>query len=653
MASTVKFDDLLRFKFLSRPLFSPDGTRAAYVLAQADLEKDGYNRNIWLCDLQHGSTRQITFSGEEKVYTWSRDGQSLYFISGRDGKKDSSALYQLPLKGGEAYRLVMIDQPVLDLWELPGGKLLLKTVYTPKEPNPENAHYAVYTQIPFWQNGKGFTGQKRTALAVWSPDGSEMKRLTPESMDVMSCVLSHDRKKALVIATDYKTVRPLANHVYELDLASGEMTCLSEGLKYGFKAAGWSDGRVIVVAGNLERYGERGNPTIYELKDRTMTCLAPDLDSSFHNSIASDCRYGVELQIGIVGDAGVTYISTQGVTSQLHLNDLCGNDRQLTEGLISTDCFDCYDGRALIVGTKGLELQELYLLESSHKGKMTQLTHHNDAMKEFSLSEPVHNSVDNGEGTQLDCWYLKPAGFEAGKKYPLILDIHGGPKGTYGAGYFHEMQCWAALGYIVLYTNPRGGDGRGSVFSDIRGHYGQGDYHDIMSVVDWAVNNLDFVDSSRMGVTGGSYGGFMTNWIISHTDRFKCAASQRGICNWISFEGVSDIGFHFGPDQQGGSSPVTDPRGAWDASPLKYVANVKTPTLFIHSAEDFRCPPEQAFQFFTALQVLGVETRLCYFAGENHELSRSGHPRNRLARLREITSWMDRFLKGQCTADDA
>ena len=167
-------------------------------------------------------------------------------------------------------------------------------------------------------------------------------------------------------------------------------------------------------------------------------------------------------------------------------------------------------------------------------------------MTQFQLSQPEHYTVDNGEGLTIDCWYMKTVGAEPGKKYPTIFDIHGGPKATYGALYFHETQCWTALGYAVIFCNPRGGDGRGNEFADIRGFYGVKDYQDFNAMLDWAVAHLDFIDAERLGVTGGSYGGYMTNWMISHSDRFKCAASQRGICNWISFDGVSDIGWYFG-----------------------------------------------------------------------------------------------------------
>jgi dipeptidyl aminopeptidase/acylaminoacyl peptidase len=215
---------------------------------------------------------------------------------------------------------------------------------------------------------------------------------------------------------------------------------------------------------------------------------------------------------------------------------------------------------------------------------------------------------------------------------------------VYGTVLFHEMQYWAQNGYAVVFCNPTGSDGGGNKFADIRGRYGETDYRDIMAFVDTALKSFDFLDEARMGVTGGSYGGFMTNWIIGHTDRFRCAVTQRSIANWISFSNMSDIGDFFGGDQVG-STCWKDIEQMWRQSPLKYADRVKTPTLVLHSDNDYRCPVAEGIQMFYALRQNGVPTRLCVFHGENHELSRSGKPKNRVRRLKEITCWMDKYLK--------
>lgn len=211
--------------------------------------------------------------------------------------------------------------------------------------------------------------------------------------------------------------------------------------------------------------------------------------------------------------------------------------------------------------------------------------------------------------------------------------------------FFHEMQYWSNIGYVVMFCNPRGSDGRGgNEFADIRGKYGTIDYEDIMEFVNVVIENFSFIDKDRLGVTGGSYGGFMTNWIIGHTNRFKAAASQRSIANWISKFGTTDIGYYFVEDQQA-ATPWTNFEKLWFHSPMKYADRVKTPTLFIHSEEDYRCWLAEGLQMFTSLKYNGVEAKLVMFRGENHELSRSGKPKHRIRRLKEISDWFDKYLK--------
>ena len=294
------------------------------------------------------------------------------------------------------------------------------------------------------------------------------------------------------------------------------------------------------------------------------------------------------------------------------------------------------------VGFRELKLQELYKLENSEEIQITDFNGWVNKVKK--LSYPERLTFQTKEGITIEGWVMKPVDYEEGKKYPAILNIHGGPKTVYGEIFFHEMQYWANEGYVVFFCNPRGSDGRGNAFADIRGKYGTVDYEDIMKFTDVVLEKYPFINKERVGVTGGSYGGFMTNWIIGHTNRFKAAVSQRSISNWISKFGTTDIGYYFVEDQQA-ATPWSDVEKLWFHSPLKYANKVQTPTLFIHSEEDYRCWTVEAFQMFTALKYHGVEARLCLFKGENHELSRSGKPKHRIRRLKEITNWFNKYLK--------
>ena len=265
---------------------------------------------------------------------------------------------------------------------------------------------------------------------------------------------------------------------------------------------------------------------------------------------------------------------------------------------------------------------------------------------EHKIVKPIEIKFKSSTGKDLKGYVLPPVDRKPGRKYPAVLDIHGGPKTAYGTVFFHEMQYWANEGYAVFFTNPTGSSGRGSEFSDIRGQMGGVDYNDLMTFTDAVIEQIDFIDAENLGVTGGSYGGLMTNWIIGHTNRFKAAASQRGISSWLTFSNTSDIGHTF-THTYWGTDIWKNMQLLWEASPIKYADRVETPTLFIHSEQDYRCWVVEGVQMYYALQYLKVPSRMVIFEDENHELSRSGRPQNRIKRLTEITRWFDKYLKNE------
>lgn len=305
-----------------------------------------------------------------------------------------------------------------------------------------------------------------------------------------------------------------------------------------------------------------------------------------------------------------------------------------------------------VLGLFEQELSDLYLV--NNPSELQRLTYFNDThtLGLTSIKPEVISFQSPFDQCKITGFILLPPNFVKGRRsnYPLILDIHGGPKTVYSSTYYHEMQVWANLGFIVCFTNPHGSDGRGNAFADIRGAYGQRDYEDLMCFLDKVLASYPEIDQARLGVTGGSYGGFMTNWIITHTQRFKAACSQRSISNWLSFYGTSDIGYYFATDQNNVKAFSREEQDIlWEHSPLKYINNAQTPTLFIHSEEDYRCPLEQGMQMHTALRALGVTSKLCIFPSENHDLSRNGKPQAREWRLNLITHWFLKHLQSEQT----
>ncbi|MBR1673220.1 MAG: S9 family peptidase, partial [Fretibacterium sp.] len=511
---------------------------------------------------------------------------------------------------------------------------------------PEGASFMVFDQVPFMANGKGYTDQRRTGLGVYDTAKGEFRRLTSPDVDVSCVTLNEDRTAALFVAAAYQDVKPLDNGVCRLDLETGRCELLTSGLDYTFSCAVWDEQDILVTATDRQAHGVNEDPKVWLLENGEMIPLTPGKGASLGHGIVADTSYGCTEREGAIapGPTGPVCCATQGFKTRLCAVRGDGTLSTLTPSVSSVIDYDVQGERIAFVAYQGLSLPELFLFE---KGQERRLTAFNDSFSEgHSLSQPIHITFRGSGGETLDGWYMRPVGFREGDRCPTLLNIHGGPKAAFGDIYHHEMQCWAARGYAVIYCNPRGSDGRGGEFSDIRGRYGEIDYRDLMDFTDWCVQHLNFIDASRLGVTGGSYGGFMTNWIITHTNRFRAAVSQRGIANWVSKFGGCDIGYYYVEDQHLGA-PWENPDGPWRDSPVAYARDARTPTLFVHSTEDFRCELNQGFQMFTALKVNGVEARMCVFRGENHELSRSGKPRNRLARLRVIAEWFDRYLRGK------
>jgi dipeptidyl aminopeptidase/acylaminoacyl peptidase len=317
------------------------------------------------------------------------------------------------------------------------------------------------------------------------------------------------------------------------------------------------------------------------------------------------------------------------------------------ESVISKRTVDGYsisnDKKIAFIAMTSTKPCELYLKSD----KVEQLTHFNSKLlSNLKIIEPELFTFKNRLGRLVDGWIIKPVDFDEKEKVPCVLEIHGGPRGVYGDGIFQEFQLLAAEGYAVIYTNPRGSAGYEEDYTQaVMRHYGEVDYEDLMDFTFTALEKYPWIDKERLGVTGGSYGGYMTNWIISQTDIFKAAVTFRSISNWVSKFGVSDIGY-MQPESISGhktywGEAITE---QLKHSPIYYVNNVKTPCLIIHSEEDYRCPMDQAEQWFTALKLNNIPTVLVRFPEENHELSRSGKPKHREIRFERMLRWFKEYL---------
>ncbi len=656
----LKLKDFLDYKYLSNLEFSPNGENAGFVVHTTNYDDNNYQSNIWLLNNKTKKYSKLTSLNEEKSFLWI-DNSTIIFPASRDAKlrekvsqgEKWTAYYSIDINGGEADKYMQIPLLVTAIKMIDKDNFVLTAQYdnyginlnelTGEERSKavaklkEEKDYEVLDEIPFWSNGGGFTNQKRNRLYLYNRISNEVTPLSCEHTVVT--YFSYKDGKVLYVGNLFEGKLEQREGIFCYDIASKTTeTLLPIDANFRVTFAEFLEDTVICALNDCKEYGMNQNPSFYIIKNGKVELLKKH-DTWMANTVGSDCRYGGGKSYR-VANGKLYFPTTVFKDSFLNTIDLAGNETVLTKADGSVDVYDVHGDEILFAGLRGIKLQEIYSLKD---GEETQITKFNENIytdKKISIPEKC-NFVN--DGIEIEGWVLKPVDYDETKIYPAILDIHGGPKTVFGEVFYHEMQVWANMGYFVFFCNPRGGDGRGNAFADIRGKYGTIDYDDLMKFTDVVLEKYP-IKADRVGVTGGSYGGYMTNWIIGHTDRFRCAASQRSIANWISKFGTTDIGYYFNADQNA-STPWINQEKLWWHSPMKYADKVKTPTLFIHSEEDYRCWLAEGIQMFTALKYHGVEARLCMFRGENHELSRSGKPKHRVRRLEEMTNWFEKYLK--------
>ncbi|MCL2285238.1 MAG: S9 family peptidase [Firmicutes bacterium] len=657
---SLQLDDFRNYRFIDGLKLSPSGKNIA-VLGRKANKENGYDVAIFV-DKGCGFKPLTSLTGKVGHFLWT-DDETILFSEIRD-KQDKekqekgyelTCFYSININGGEAALAFKVDAIVTKLDLLEDGKYLAATVFDNARPSLEGKTeaeaaeilkelkkakgYQVIDELPYWFNGKGFTNKKRVRLNIL--EGEKLTPITEPLTNVSSYKLA-GCKKYVAYTGDMPPadIHSLESNIYIVNLETlEETTALEEPKRVRFFDF-WKDKLVVSYAEPAQRLHEHG--PFYIVKDNKAVKLT-DFDLSIGSPGGSDSKFGSGTVSKIVGDS-LFFLALKGYhTDILEMNLLNGEITNITNSGGDLNYFDMANGRCVTGFMLPGRLMEVYEFTG---GKLDKLSGFNDEIHETrKYSAPKHFTFTDAEDIEVDGWVIAPTDYEPGKKYPAILEIHGGPKAAYTESYFHEMQLFANNGYFVMFCNPRGGDGKGNEFADIRGKYGTIDYDNLMQFVDECLAKYPDIDENRMGVLGGSYGGFMTNWIVGHTNRFKAAVTMRSICNWVSFGFVSDIGYYFGNDQMDVADPWDEVEKLWWHSPLKYAKNVKTPTLVLHSDEDYRCWSPEAYQWYTALKLLGVDTRLVMFHGENHELSRSGKPDLREKRLQEIMDWMDKYLK--------
>jgi dipeptidyl aminopeptidase/acylaminoacyl peptidase len=672
----MREEDLLRFEWIADPRISPDGTLVAYTRVTVDADEDEYRTHLWLAEVPadgHAApaARQLTFGGRDSQPRWSPDGRSLAFVRKSDAKEPGQ-LHVLPLAGGEARAVTSLKGGASSpAWSPDGSRLAFLSGHNPaidvpdyKAPKHEPAR--VVTRPEFRWNGEGFMDWDHLDH-VWVVDvaggdprqlttGTRCKEASPAwARDGKWIVYSTDRREqpwfgAPLEDNDLRAVSP--------DLAApvdGEGTTLVADIAGPIGAfAEGPGGRWLAIGAVLTGAAHSYDQNELLLFEGAWPMKAPSVltvgrDLAVGEGLASDQHPprgggGVPLAITESGLAVFSY-GWQGASRLARMElgsgrfkDLTGADADLIAGTVSAD------GKraAYTLGSAGTT-GDLWVCDLASGAAVKLVSANAELLAEANLGEVEEFWYPSFDGVRIQAWLVKPAGFDPKKKYPLVLEIHGGPHAPYGFGFFHEFRVLAAAGYLVLYTNPRGSTTYGQEFANcIQYKYPGDDVKDLMAGVDVVVAR-GCVDETRMGVTGGSGGGLLTNEIVTTIHRFKAAITQRCVSDWASMWYSSDFAL-FTPTWFE-RAPFEDPADFARRSPASRLSDVKTPLMVIHSEEDWRCPIGQGEAMFRGLAYQKKPVVMVRFPGESHELSRSGAPSHRVDNQRHIRRWFDRWLQ--------
>ncbi len=665
----ILIEDIARIRCAGKVRMSPDGAYAAFVVEEPDHEKNDYTDNIWLADPKTGSCGPLTFSGKDGNFIWD-DGRTLLIPTVRtpedkpEEPEEKTVFYRLPVCGGEARKAFSVPANVTGIEKIEDGLYCMAVLTDRYRPDPKTAKkeicleeqdYHVFEELPIWGNGRGFVAGKRTALFLYDEAAGSLTRLTGADTDVSGFYVSG--REILWIAKTWNGVIPVCSEAAVYDLDTGNTECVVEAGKMKISHAAFCGGGIVLTATDMEPWGtgQLCDFYRYDRKTRTLAKVCGHQDLHIGNDLLLDTQAIGGSEWRAVGE-DVYFTGQSRFSSDLYRLTADGRIEKALDfagGCIS--CFDTDGKTVYFVGSAPDSCGDLYRAAlGEHENapeapcRLTDLNDELLAGKYTAKAEYL--SFTDSDGYSIDGWVLRPIDYDPQKKYPAVLEIHGGPRCAYGAVFFHEMQVLASMGYFVFYCNPRGSEGYGEEFADLRGKYGTIDYKDLMEFTDHVLARIPQIDPARIGAAGGSYGGFMCNWIEGHTDRFAAIASQRSVSNWVADFGASEIGVTFDRNEMG-ATPWNGMEKMWEQSPLKYACNAKTPILFIHSLCDYNCTIDQGVEMFAAMKYFGVPSRMCVFEGENHELSRSGKPKHRIRRLREITDWFERYVKEGGRAD--
>jgi dipeptidyl aminopeptidase/acylaminoacyl peptidase len=668
--------DLFKFAWIGETRVSPDGAQAAYVRVTVNQKEDTYETALWIVPTDGSAEpRPLTAGPRDTAPRWSPDGKQLAFLRSpqKDGKPQPAQIFLLDMAGGEARQVTSVARAAAaPAWSPDGRTIAFTSNMGPrdlrqKKDGERESDVRVITRAAYRSNGAGYADPTRHThiFTIAVPSGTdtpaEARQITTGEFDEQNVTWSPDGR--VIYFTSNRVEEPYYypqdSDLYAVPAAGGDIVKVASIDGTIGSIAPSPDGSRIAFIGSSKKTPVRS----YDQPDLFVTEVTPgatprNLTASFDfdigGGIGGDQRAprgggGSQPAWSPDGQALFVVASEQGNANIKKVDVTSGTVSGYTQGnhdVMSYTPVPKSDRLAMVISTP-TSVGDLFIATPS--GSMTQLTRQNeDLFKTLALSEPEEIWYTGFDGKKIQGWILKPPDFEAGKKYPLILEIHGGPHSAYGNTFTHEFSWMAAKGFVVLYTNPRGSTSYGQEFANIiQYNYPGDDYRDLMAGVDELLNR-GYIDEKRMGVTGGSGGGVLTNWTIGHTQRFAAAVSQRSIADWAGFWYTADFTL-FQPTWFR-AAPWQDPQDFTKRSPITYVAHITTPLMLIEGEADYRTPPaDGGEQMFRALKYLKRPVVMVRFPGESHELSRSGQPWHRVERLQHIVGWFERYLQGKRT----
>ena len=626
---------------------SPTGETLAFCRSWTCTEKNMRCSGLYSLDLNTGKVRHISKETQIWSFCYDREGMLLFpiDIGGKNPSQGTTRFRQADPHTGEtteAFTIPLVgacpclwrkeDRLIVSAeWDLELDRLT-KAGDKDRIQAHLNGDIVVCDELPYRLDGHGYINKLRSRLYEYTVSTGELVSVTPPNFKVIDFDVADEVLYVMGESYDVKTAMEHkvfrwdgTEFAYEMD-CGGMMVALAAAPSGLYAATDMLMDRedVYIYSGAYQRPKmEMCFKTRYALFNHISTDISRFEDKEFMFAGTSlyytmQNRRGVQLYRWKAGEE----------------NRLCPEDTIVLHYDVGTD------GRVFAACLPEMGCPEVYELLPDEARRLTNFTQ--QELSDFQFSKPEHMVFQGAYGDEIDGWVIPPADYEEGKQYPAILSIHGGPQLRFCGSLYFEHQCWAAKDYYVMYCNPHGSIGDSADFSNLRKAYATVDYEDIMKFVDLVLERYPQISPHRLGVTGISYGGFMTNWIVTHSDRFAAAASQAGISDWISLYATDDtLNFDLIIT---GSRPWDDIHEHWRISPLAYADRCKTPTLFVECGEDYRCPVDQGLGLYQSFMEMGVPTKAVIVNGESHCIFHYGKPRSRIYIAEEITNWFERYI---------